>query len=151
MKKCIRLIFMLMSIWILNGCTQNNGYIGPIFGSWSLISISEDGIPLKLEDETTFSFQNKIVQVMKYREPPYTGTGTTKYGNFTISDDVLTMQFQLKLPDIDNYVYMTPDWLYFPMDGKPIHFDIKKLNGSKMILTLATDKGELEYRFDKTW
>lgn len=151
MKKSLAFVFMMISIWVLNSCTQNNGYIGPIFGSWSLISITENGVPIQLDDETVFSFQNQVVQVMKYKEPPYTGTGTTKYGNFTISDDVLTMKFQLKSPDTDNYVYMTPDWLHFPMDGKPIHFVIKKLSGSKMILILPTDNSELEYSFDKTW
>ena len=140
---------LLISILILNSCTQNNGYIGPIFGSWSLVEISEDGVPMQLEEETIFSFQNQVVQVMKYKEFPF--VSTIKYGNFKITDDVLTLKFQLESTDVDNYMYLTPDWLCFPLDGEPINFDIKQLNGSQMVLTLDDKGKKLDYKFRKTW
>ena len=147
--KNIYALVLLISIFILNSCTQNNGYIGPIFGSWSLVSISEDGVPIQLEDETVLSFQNEVVQVSRLVNPPY--TIEVRYGNFSIDDDVLTLKFQA-LPTSDgSYMYTTPDWLHFPMDGNPIHFDVKKLNGSKMILILTSEKNKLEYSFDRTW
>ena len=55
------LIIVISLLLGLCGCTQYNGHIGPIFGSCSLIEISEDGVALKMNEENTFSFQNQIV------------------------------------------------------------------------------------------
>lgn len=149
MKKCFAFISMIL-ILILSGCTQNNGHIGPIFGSWSLIEMTENGLPINMNDETVFSFQNQVVQVIKYQKnPPY--VGVIKYGNFTISDDMLTLKFQLKSTEVDNYMYLTPDWLHFPLDGEPIHLDVWKLSGSEMVLSLDNEGKTIGYKFRKTW
>lgn len=144
------LIFILIApLFILSGCTQNNGYIGPIFGSWSLLTISEDGVPLPQEYQTIFSFQNEVVQVSWLLDPPY--TVQLKYGNFSIDDKILTLKFQNHPTPDDSYMFVTPDWLYFPPDASVIPFEIRKINGSEMIWILTTDNGSLEYRFKKTW
>lgn len=148
MKKIIT-SFVVLAFFLLCGCTQNNGHIGPIFGSWALVGIAQDGVPLRLEEETVFSFQNKIVQVTKLVDPPY--TVLIRYGNFTISDDVLTMKFQLTPTPADSYMYIIPDWLYFPHGEDQLHFDVRKLKGSEMILGLETGEKTLIYSFKKTW
>ena len=140
---------MALLLPILAGCTQYNGYIGPIFGSWSLVGIAEDGDQLELTDETVFSFQNEIVQVVRLDDPPF--EITVRYGNFTITESVLTMKFQ-NLPTLTgSHMYMTPYWLHFPPDGKPIEFEIRKLTGSEMCLVLDNDGILYEYSFKKTW
>lgn len=139
---------MILSLLILCGCTQYNGHIGPIFGSWSLMELTEDGKPTQLYGETVFSFQNELVRVILFDEDPY--ITETKYGNFTVSDDLLTLKFQDK-PNSEGNMYMTPDWLHFPENGEPIVFDVKKLNGSEMILHLDTGEKILVYSFKKTW
>ena len=147
MKSRLKAIIIL-SLLILCGCTQYNGYIGPIFGSWSLVELTEDGIPMQLYGETVFSFQNELVRVIRFNEDPY--VTHTKYGNFTVTDELLTLKFQ-DSPNTEGDMYMTPDWLHFPLNGDPIVFDIKKLNGSEMILHLDSGGKILVYSFKKTW
>lgn len=148
MKKTFTLLITLALI-LISGCTQNNGHIGPIFGSWSLVGITDGGESLDLDGETVFSFQNKVVQVTKLVDPPY--TVLTRYGNFVISDDFLTMKFQLGPTSEGSYAYTLPDWIYFPQDEGQIRFDVKKLKGSEMILILESGDSHLEYYFKKTW
>lgn len=142
-------IAFVMLLALLYGCTQNNGHIGPIYGSWALVGISENGTPLVLEDETVFSFQNEIVQVVKLAESP--NSSLYRYGNFTISDDYLTLKFQAKPTDKDSHLYLTPSWIYFPQDGLPIKLDIAKLDGKSMIWVLNTESGKYTYTLRKTW
>ena len=147
--KSIYLRAILLPLLMLAGCTQYNGHIGPIFGSWSLTAIAEDGDPLELADETVFSFQNEIVQVVRLDDPPF--EITVRYGNFSITDRVLTMKFQ-HLPTVTgSHMYMTPDWLHFPTGGKPLEFEVRKLTGSEMRLLLDNGERLYEYTFKKTW
>lgn len=145
-KTCFCILFMLLMIF---GCTQNNGHIGPIFGSWTLVEISDNGSPIDLDDsETVFSFQNQIVEVAHLTEPPY--STAYKYGNFTLSDNILTLKFSAE-PTIDgSHQFMTPTWLHFPEDGNPIRFEVRKLDGKEMILDMKADKN-YTYYFKKTW
>lgn len=147
MKK-IYILLLGVVLVALGGCTQNNGHIGPIFGSWSLVGMTEDGEPLDLSGETIFSFQNVLVQVTKYEDDPY--NPIIRYGNFTMEDDILTLKFQNKPTPTGSYTYVTPEWLHFPSDGN-LNFDVKKLNGSKMELVLDNDGKIYEYSFKKTW
>ncbi len=140
---------MILALIGLCGCTQNNGYIGPIFGSWSLVEISENGDSLVFKDETTFSFQNEVVQVIRYADN-YMST-STRYGNFVKDDETLTLKFQTRPTESGSQMYMTPDWIYLPIDLSAIYFDIKKLNGKEMILVLESGPTSLQYKFVRTW
>lgn len=146
MKKTF--IALIMTL-LLCGCTQNNGNIGPIYGSWSLISLSENDEPVELEDETVFSFQNEIVQVVKLAVPPY--NATYRYGNFSIVDNILTLKFQEKPTEKDSHLFLTPTWLHFPQDGRPIQFDISSLKGNKMILDMRANGKSYTYTLKRTW
>lgn len=140
---------IVLSLTLICGCTQYNGHIGPIFGSWSLVGITEDGQPLELADETVFSFQNEVVRVVKLVDPPY--SSMSRYGNFTLSSDVLTLRFQSKPTPSGSNLFVTPDWLHFPQDGSPIIFEIRKLGGSEMVLAFDNDGKSYVYSFKKTW
>lgn len=131
------------------GCTQNNGHLGPLFGSWALVEITQDGEPLDLGDETVFGFQNEIVNVVRYIDPPY--TITTRYGNFSHAGDELTLKFQTEPTATGNRSYMAPEWLHFPKDENILHFEVRKLTGSEMALSIQADGATMEYRFRKTW
>lgn len=136
-------------IILLGGCTQNDGHIGPIFGSWSLVAMTEDGEPIDPGVETVFSFQNEIVRVVKLVDPPF--STIDRYGNFSIADDVLTLRFQAKPTQSGSYMFVTPDWLHFPKDGNLINFDVRKLEGSRMELSLDIGGKIFGYTFKKTW
>lgn len=140
---------IVLSLTLMCGCTQYNGYIGPIFGSWSLVAMTEDGVPVDYGDDTVFSFQNEIVRVIRLVDPPY--SSLTRYGNFTLSDDLLTLRFQSDPTPSGSYMYTTPDWLNFPEDGAPIRLEIRKLNGSEMVLVLENGGKTFGYSFKKTW
>lgn len=140
---------LMLTLCTLCGCTQNDGHIGPIFGSWSLVSIMDEGVSVDLEDETVFSFQGEIVKIMRLVNPPY--TSMTRYGNFSLSDDVLTLKFRDGLTPSGSYVYLAPDWLYFPKDASLLSFKIQKLTGREMELVINSDGRILCYSFRKTW
>ncbi|MDE7347771.1 MAG: lipocalin-like domain-containing protein [Muribaculaceae bacterium] len=148
MKKIYSALIVL-SFMLLCGCTQYNGHIGPVFGSWSLVAMTEDGVPIALEDETVFSFQNEVVQVVKLVNPPF--SVLTRYGNFKIEDDVMTLRFQSAPTSSDSYMYMAPDWLHFPQDASQIRLEVRKLNGSEMTLNLDSEGKTIGYSFKKTW
>lgn len=140
----------LLIILAVSGCTQNNGYIGPIFGSWSLMEISADGEPLAMTGETVFSFQNEVVRIEDVSNFP--NKGVIRFGNFSIIDDVLSLKFLTELsPSGEGNSYMMPTWLYFPEGEMPLKFDIKKLKGSNMVLVLTDGERDLTYSFKKTW
>lgn len=149
MKKIYTTLLLLL-IMSVCGCTQNDGHIGPIFGSWSLMEISKDGVPLELNKETVFSFQNEVVRISQVSEDPY--AGETRYGNFTKSDKVLTLKFLSELtPEGSGYTFLMPNWLYFPEGVTPLDFEIKELNGKRMVLVLDYNGEKLTYKFEKTW
>ena len=141
--------FVLMLSLIGSGCTQNNGYIGPVFGSWALVDISADGMPLELIDETIFSFQNEVVQVDHILSE---FDRTWRFGNFKVSDDVMTMKFLTELtPDDKGYDFLMPSWLYFPEGEMPLIFDILILNGKRMELAIDNGGKTYVYKFERTW
>ncbi len=143
------LLITILLFLVMCGCTQYNGHIGPIFGSWSLIEISKDGVPLEMKEKTVFSFQNEVVQVLLRADDPL--PSITRYGNFVKNDDTLTLKFQTTPTVGDSHMYMTPYWLHFPLDASLIVMDIKKLNGKEMILVLESGQSRLEYKFSRTW
>lgn len=140
---------LLMCAMLLCGCTQQNGHLGALFGSWALIEITRDGNPVEFEYETAFSFQNEIVNIVGYVDPPY--DAKTRYGNFTHIDNNLTLKFASSPTPTDGRMYMAPEWLYFPKDENVIHFEVKKLTGSVMELILVSDGMTNCYSFRKTW
>lgn len=151
MKKVYVYRYVLPILLMLCGCTQNNGHIGPIFGSWALVAICEDGRDLDLSTETVFSFQNEVVQVLRLNADPPPSVVEMKYGNFSIEEDVLTLKFQVAPTPGGNYMYMTPTWLHFPEHYGQLNFEIEKLDGSAMILRLTSSEKVLVYAFSKTW
>lgn len=143
------LIIIAIGLLCLCGCTQYNGYIGPIFGSWALVEISEDGVPLEMEDETVMSFQNEVVQITKRMEPPL--SSEFRYGNFVKTDDSLILKFETTPNQYGNTSYMWPDWLHFPLDEQSLSFHIIKLDGKRMVLELNKEHSSLIYTFTRTW
>ena len=149
MKK-IYTAFLLFIVMTVCGCTQNNGHIGPIFGSWALMEITADGEPLELINETVFSFQNEVVQVIRIDDAQF--DKEIKYGNFKVSDETLSLTFLTQMtPDGEGYGFLMPSWLYFPKGHMPLMFDIDELNGKRMKLSIENQGKIFTYRFERTW
>lgn len=146
--KNIYLSILVISLLFCFGCTQNDGHLGPLFGSWTLTDVTKDGETIvKDTDDTIFSFQNTIVQVTHLVEPPY--TVEYRNGNFTHEGNVLSMKFQAKNSDY-SLLYKAPDWIFFPQDGNFIAFTVKTLTDNRMSLKLDIDGTIYEYNFKKT-
>ena len=142
------LIIITIGLLCLCGCTQYNGYIGPIFGSCALVEITEDGVPLEMTDETVMSFQNEVVQIVKRQEPPL--KSEFKYGNFVKTNDCLILKFQTTPNQYGNTSYMWPDWMYLPLDEKSLSFHIIQFDGKKMVLDLDKGHSSVIYTFKRT-
>lgn len=147
--KNLYLAIIASVLTLLSGCTQYNGHLGPLFGSWSLVEMTEDEVPIDVAYETIFSFQNKVVRILRHVNPPL--SSASNYGEFTMEDDVLTLQFQPSPTPSGSGMYMAPDWLHFPQGGIPIRMEIEKLTGSQMVLRLDNDGKIYVYSFRKTW
>ncbi|MFI3240504.1 MAG: lipocalin-like domain-containing protein, partial [Bacteroidales bacterium] len=84
------LIISLMSI-IISSCTQNDGNIGELFGSWYIESIEIDGVEsVSYDGNIFFAFQNSVTtmtQVDEYNER------TTRYGSWSMTDDILYLTY----------------------------------------------------------
>ena len=147
--KRLYLSIITLALTVICACTQYNGHIGPIFGSWSLVGLTEDTLPVDVPYETVFSFQNKVVRIVRLVDPPFS-TGAN-YGEFTLSDDQLTLFFQGEPTPSGGEMFMTPDWLHFPQGGVPVRMEVRKLNSSEMVLSLDDGGKTYVYNFKKTW
>ncbi len=133
-------------------CTQNNGRIGDLFGSWNLdeMLVGNEKAALPEGTYTSFSFQGNIVMVTLSEGPELM---TKTYGTWVRDDDRLVLDFTHHSDSAPEGTggFQAPQWLGFPASGK---FDmlISALDGSAM--TLVWDKPGAEtrvYKFSKTW
>lgn len=149
MKKISLLLLPL--ILALAGCTQNDGHIGHIFGSWALEEITEDGhpYPLAAQNTTVFAFQNEIVRVTRLSEPPY--SMETRTGNFSLNGTDLTMKFAKDPTPLGSYMFVTPQWLPIPKDGNPIIFHVETLKGENFVFSLNYDSHQYVFHCKRTW
>ncbi len=133
-------------------CTQNNGNIGDLFGSWVLDSMTVDGQVSELPEEyyTTWSFQGEILMVTKVDQ--YHATDK-HYGTFTHSSSVLTLDFihhSDAIPE-GTGMYSAPTWLGFPAAGV-FNLSVEELSGKNMVLSWTSQSGQnYTYKFSKTW
>lgn len=148
--KTLRYIFILLCL-SLGACTQSDGHLGPLFGSWVLNEASADGQAMNLpeDSETFWSFQNSVIRVI-YTAP---GTATTSYGSFANNGNTLELDFD----NHDNNtpagssVYKAPTWMGFPERGVFV-LSIERLDSKNMKLSWLSAEGvEYKYTFSKTW
>ncbi len=148
--KTLRLILFFFTA-ALAACTQNNGRIGLLFGSWHLESMSLNGKPFAQPEgtDTYWKFQGHVMQAILSFGPDDTDTRT---GTWSSDDDVLTLRFthgdDVNAPGTGGYT--PPQWM--GLDGSGI-FELKilRLTGSSLSLSLGTADGVYTYTFSKTW
>ncbi|MDD6210809.1 MAG: lipocalin-like domain-containing protein [Bacteroidales bacterium] len=127
-----RIAFISIFFCLLFSCSQNDGYIGPIFGKWQLQKIETNGSVITY-DSIFYNFQNSIVNLQRIL--PYHSTNNA-FGFFIHTDDSLTLEIRDRSI---SYVeqYQLPDTL--------VRFRVLKLSQQKMIL-LLNDKEEYSFR-----
>lgn len=151
MKSRISLLLIIL-IATLSSCTQNNGNIGPYFGSWLQYDMTIDGekAPDFKTDETFWEFQNNIIEISRV-DGMYEKNG--RWGTWEERDGQLLLNFMHH--DDQNQVgtsgYRAPEWLYFTSDAI-IDLTIVSNKSGQMTLQWHDGDGRLIcYYLRKIW
>lgn len=152
MKNRILLPVLIFISLIFSGCTQNNGNVGDLFGSWVLDSMTVDGQTAELPDAfyTTWSFQGEILMVTAVDQ--YHSVDK-HYGTFIHSSRILKLDFVHHSDAIPEGtgIYSAPEWLGFPAAGV-FELTVDDLSGKHMVLSWTAPSGKSYiYKFSKTW
>ncbi len=137
-KKIIYGILLSLFLGItVTSCTQNDGYIGPIFGKWQLTEMWK-GETVTPHDSIYYNFQTSVIMVQVVHRNGLENLTDGYYGNFVKEDDTLKFSltepswFPVTLPAILNLE---------PMGLEHVNvFHIEKLTSSQMILTRGEDE-----------
>ena len=76
MKKIVYLVTLIVSLGAMLSCTQNNGYIGPLFGQWQLKKITTDA-QVEVCDTVFWAFQSDVFQIRKVNYESYVSMSYT--------------------------------------------------------------------------
>lgn len=143
----LTLAMSLMCI-LLCGCTQNNGHIGKLFGSWGLTSMMIDAEPYAPGGETTLSFQSNVAVFIR-------NTGDHTYANrvctWSRNDGQITFDFEHHDDKTDPGadVYAPPGWLL--LDDLKITMTITRLDNGHLDMVYVKDGKAYIYKFERTW
>lgn len=139
---------LLMSV-LLAGCTQNNGHIGKLFGSWVLVErVAPGASPLPSDATFYMSFQGDVVQfITEYEHYDY----LRFFATWQRQGDRLTLNFDNKN---DNEApgqggFAPPQWLVNPSLHTTLM--VTELDGGHLELADISGSDEIIYKFDRTW
>lgn len=145
-------ILLFLIYGLLSSCTQNNGNIGPYFGSWLQYEMTIDGEKVTdfNPDETFWEFQNNIIEISRVNGM-YEKNG--RWGTWEERDGHLLLNFMHH--DDQNPVgtseYRAPEWLHFTSD-EIIDLTIVSNKSSRMELQWRDPDGRLiGYYLRKIW
>ena len=136
---------------LMGACTQNDGHIGKIFGSWSLSLMTIDGEERQLGDGefSTMSFQGDIVMFVLADQ---LHNSVKSYGTWRMTDNILSLDFNHSSDGFPTGtgVFAPPAWLYMP-DGVS-DYQITKFTSDRLELLRVAEDGRIYiYKFKKTW
>lgn len=115
MKNLISILLFLTVIISTPGCTQNDGDIGPWFGTWRLEQILVNGTPDSgYNRDILWKFQADVISMVAVND--VTHTVISSWGTWTHTDNTLTLNFTYS--DTDNpagsYKYTPPTATHLP-------------------------------------
>lgn len=88
----IQSMVLFLLLLCSSGCTQNNGYIGDLFGTWYLQSISSPEHPIDDAKEYYLLFQGSVFCLKEVDVQAYTVINA--YGSFEEQDGTLVLDFK---------------------------------------------------------
>lgn len=148
----IKILIVALLALAAAGCTQNNGRIGRLFGSWVLEKalINGQDIDLPAGTETYFSFQADVVRVT-LEEDHY--AAQSRLGTFRmLSEEVLQLNFDHSddTTPSGSGAYAAPEWLGFPAKGV---FNLQATGSGDLLKLLYNREPDvtLVYYLTKTW
>lgn len=106
-----KIISTLALLFVLTGCIQNNGNIGPWFGQWKVERLTIDG-----KDDSNyagnvfFRFQASVFSV--YISYPDKHTSGIYYGTWTENGDYVDVVFNTKESSVPTSVYLKEQFCF---------------------------------------
>lgn len=129
------LLTMMVLMASLNSCMQHNGYIGDLFGTWHLTSMTIDGTDdPAYQGNAFFQFQDEVVRIVIVR--PHQDTDAV-FGSWTRTDETLDLNFGHTANDPGPF--KAPASLHLVDGPNPCH--IVRLDSRHMELTLQIADG----------
>lgn len=134
-------------LWLLTACTQSDGHIGPLFGAWTLVEMTDSGeaVSFPAEDYSTIAFQNNLARFMYHKAD---GEVLTRYCTWTQSDNIITFDFNHTEGGTGNNL-TPPQWLHFP--AKECSFTLAGPSKGCFTLTGTGVASGLTFKYEKTW
>lgn len=144
------LAFIIASV-AAAACTQNDGRIGTLFGSWSLTEMTCDGKQVPIPEGatgSTVSFQGEVAIFRLLYGPDYSDNSTCTW---TKTEDTVVFNFNHSSGDAPGTGhYAPPSWLGF--SEKTITIHITELNDSHFCFGYTSSNGQVyTYKFNRTW
>lgn len=145
-------IFSVLLLILACGCTQNNGHIGRLFGSWVLESATLNGQPYDMPANTNtyWSFQADIVRV-QLEQDRY--SYISRMGTFSeLPEGILRLDFT---HSDDNDAsgtgqYKAPEWMGFTEQGV-FNLLCSCSDGTLRLTYHRSSEETFVYIFSKTW
>ena len=145
----INTILLSILIIVFSGCTQNNGDIGPWFGSWLLYEIDVDNTPDNTySGNIVWAFQSSIIKMTVINSHHQTDE---YWGTWEETDGFLTLNYTHSnaetAPGTNEYGF--PPSIYLPANGI-IKLQIIEHSNNRLFLEYTkTDGIKIIYRLHK--
>ncbi len=151
-RSILTLAIVLLISLLSASCTQNNGHIGKLFGSWSLTEMTCDGEQLTLPSGSTggiMSFQGAVVRFNLLFGPE---THDVSVATWSQLDETITFNFNHSADGIPTGTggYAPIAWLHFSELTETVN--VTELSNSHLYFWRQDKDGHIyNYKFDRTW
>lgn len=146
--KRLSYIFLLAAALLLGACTQNNGQIGPWFGTWRLDRIDIDGNADKAyPGNVIWKFHSDIVAIIAVDDIEH--DAIPAWGTWSEENGVLTLNFTYSDTDNPNQwdKYTPPASTHIPAGISRL--DIVSLSTARIILKYVSSDATYTYYLKK--
>lgn len=146
------LLTLLVLLPTLSGCRMNNGFIGDLFGTWYVASMTVDGEanPALDPDHIFWSFQNQLICITLTADHH---DSVDHWGSWQQEGDMLYLDFTHHDDGMPGGLppYVAPDVLMFPVNSV-VALRMAEQGPRSMRLERSGDDGRhFVYELKKTW
>ena len=148
LRKAVSLIpSVCLLLFVVSGCTRNNGDIGDWFGKWQVTEVKVNGLPEDdYEPRYFWEFQNDIIRMVwvgpeGYDRDTYYCFGTWKQP----SDNTVVFDFSHS-DDDGSLLYRPFSAMHFPADP-PFTLTISDNGGKECVMKYIDEATSSEYTY----
>lgn len=147
-----KLLFIIL-LTIVTACTQNNGFIGPWFGTWKLTEIRIDGVvDPDYQGNIIWKFQSDIIEMVKADDIEH--TADSRWGTWVANDDNTQITLNYTHKAVVDGVENT--WTYSPLAETHLPRGVLILDAEwgknpKLLLTYLSEDGHVYTYSFKKW